>query len=657
MTRSAFNLRGASTTRWPQLAAFALAVLVPATSSAQTLEWQVVDRYRLFDAAPADSRGAVETLLKALVEGQAGGAPGLLANYGPMLETLQTTSDLRTSHWSPSERRYDEAYPRPTRYAVRVRLGSAPGEARCDWRVDGRAVETSVPCGEWTTFDVTTEQVSGDYRARALVQADVAGAAMISEAIEVEQDLYVALGDSFIAGEGNPDVPAVLPATPPDGGFRYAKWGVSKGLQDHAKLAEWWDEPCHRSLLSFPVSTTLALAARSPHRATTLIHLGCSGGEIQSGLLGEQDDLPGSDMKEVRSQIGQLLTVLGPVEGRPRIRRLLMSVGGNDVGFGRVVELLASPPNGYRFPLMPWIAGVMSTAVCPYDREAAPLSRLCGGRDTAQAHLEGRPHIKSLRQSYVGAEEALRTQLDVSGPMVIQTQYPDILRYRDPQGVLAFCRTGLNTEDLKTIADPERRAWEEEYARNHPGRVRVGFEALNGVVPWTARMRTVPYFFQLQFLPETDLAPDPAFPDEVRGGCDTTAEPSDSEVCQAYWVWSRLNREVRANSAYGWTIVGGHVAKTSEHGWCVTKPGDAAATLALPLAVQAGRAWAWNRPLADFEPYDPNLGRWFRTANDSLMTQYGGPERFHQGTVHPTFRAHLAYSDAILREAFNVATP
>lgn len=628
------------------------AAAAPTTALAQALQWEVVDRYRLFDAAPVNSRIAVETLLGNLAEGPEASRADIYRSYDLLRTTLQQTPGLRTSHWNPETRQYAERYARPSRYRVRARLTGADGE-RCDWRADDQLISQDRPCGAWTEFEVTAEQATGEYRGRAAVSARTSGGRNVNETIIVEHDLYVALGDSFIAGEGNPDVPAVLPSAPPDGSFKHAKWGAYPQLERLAVPAQWWDEPCHRSLLSFPITTTLYLAAKSPHRATTLVHLACSGGEIGEGLVHPQEDLPGRDMDEATTQIAQLQRLLGPAEGRPVIRRLLMSVGGNDVGFADVVQLLASPPNGYRNPLMPWIAGAIGTAVCPYEVEAPPLSRLCGNRDTAQAHFEGLGGVRSLRQEYVDAERVLRTELGLTGAKIVQTQYPDILRYRDGDGALAFCRTGLNARDLEEIDDPADRAWERQYAQDYPGRVRAGFEALNGVVPRIARMRTRPYFFQLKFNPEDQLTPDPQFPDEVASGCDMTAEPTDSEVCQAYWVWRRLNREVRANGeAFDWTIVSGHVAGTAGHGWCVTKPGG---SLALPRAVPEGGRWVWSEEFAAFDPYDPDLGRWFRTSNDSLLTQYAASDRFHQGTVHPTFRAHVAYAEAVLREAFCTA--
>jgi carbamate kinase len=73
------------------------------------------------------------------------------------------------------------------------------------------------------------------------------------------------------------------------------------------------------------------------------------------------------------------------------------------------------------------------------------------------------------------------------------------------------------------------------------------------------------------------------------------------------------------------------------------------------MTTKAGTAWIGEkggRQPRDFEPYLKDRGRWFRTMNDSILTQYGGLERFHHGTVHPTFRAHIAFAEAVADAAF-----
>jgi len=617
----------------------------PTAGQAQEIDWQVVDRYRLFDEA-VQARPDIERLLERL-KAEPGAPVDLEPHYRAILTTLQIP-DLRSSHWDQTNRIHRPNYARPGVYRVRARVENAPQGEACDWIIDGAVHTTGVSCAAWIEFDVVAEQDSGDYIGAATAVARMRSGPALETPIRIEHDFYVALGDSFISGEGNPESPAVLPVTPPDASFRYAKWGVSPALAEVAAPAQWWDEPCHRSLLSFPVTTTLYLAAQAPHRATTLVHLGCSGAEVRSGLVEPQQNLPGSGEDETSTQLEQLALILGPEHGRPRIDRVLLSIGGNDTGFADVVQTLVAPPNGWRFPLMPWIAGVTGDTVCPYDREAQPLARLCGGRLTAQSRLDG-TGVSSLREEYELVRTELREQVGIEGRMIVQTQYPDILRYRGETGALEFCRTALNGRDIASLEDTEDQVLEAAYARDYPGRVRAGFEALNGVVPWYARMRTRPFFFQFQFNPERSLAADVSYPGEATTGCDMAAEPDDSEVCQAYWVWARINREVRSNSRYDWKIVGGHVAKTGEHGWCVTKPG---ATLALPLARDGPNGLEWDQPISAFEPYDRELGRWFRTANDSLRTQYAAPDRFHQGSVHPTFHAHLAFAEAVLTEAF-----
>ena len=119
----------------------------------------------------------------------------------------------------------------------------------------------------------------------------------------------------------------------------------------------------------------------------------------------------------------------------------------------------------------------------------------------------------------------------------------------------------------------------------------------------------------------------------------------DSEVCKTLWVWTRLNQAVRRNTAnHSWRFVDTHVVDATGHGWCVS-PRD---SLRLPVATYRDGAWVWapTHP-STFNPYQEDLGRWFRTTNDSVRGQYANRKRMMEGTIHPTFNMHIAYADAV----------
>ena len=128
--------------------------------------------------------------------------------------------------------------------------------------------------------------------------------------------LIAGLGDSIAAGEGNPDQAVEL-----EGGFcfrRFLSGGFSQyfrpsragygddrscengpsspsAARDWARHgARWMNPACHRSLYSYQVRTTLALAIEQPHIAVTLVPLACTGATIGAGMFAGQraDDCP-----------------------------------------------------------------------------------------------------------------------------------------------------------------------------------------------------------------------------------------------------------------------------------------------------------------------------------------------------------------------------
>jgi hypothetical protein len=112
-------------------------------------------------------------------------------------------------------------------------------------------------------------------------------------------------------------------------------------------------------------------------------------------------------------------------------------------------------------------------------------------------------------------------------------------------------------------------------------------------------------------------------------------------------VWRSLNGLLSA--PYGWNLVTAHIAETRGHGWCRASEDD---PLRLPFAAwePALAEWVWEngRQPKDYRPYAKERDRWFRTSNDSALTQYGGDNHFQHGTIHPTYRAHIAFAEAVI---------
>ena len=105
--------------------------------------------------------------------------------------------------------------------------------------------------------------------------------------------------------------------------------------------------PCHRSLYSYQVRTTLALAIEQPHIAVTFVPLACTGATIDAGMFGGQrsDDCPWVVGVETCSgtspaQFDELKTIMAAVHKQDPKRNLdlvLLTVGANDVNFAGLV--------------------------------------------------------------------------------------------------------------------------------------------------------------------------------------------------------------------------------------------------------------------------------------------------------------------------------
>ena len=151
--------------------------------------------------------------------------------------------------------------------------------------------------------------------------------------------LVVALGDSYGAGEGAPDVPH--PVTP-----------------------TWVDRRCHRSLNSGLAKAAEYLEAADPHTSVTFISFACSGANISReagpasdaldpysviepsksmgvGILGPYRGVDPMDtgFGPLPAQVNQLRTALrlpdNPGEMR-EVDAMLVSAGGNDAGFSLI---------------------------------------------------------------------------------------------------------------------------------------------------------------------------------------------------------------------------------------------------------------------------------------------------------------------------------
>lgn len=274
-------------------------------------------------------------------------------------------------------------YLSPQSHAVIVTLdGVADASAiECAW--------SSVPHGDTSVASSSVLQpcdqplrIEAPYPDGTQVRVSVGGVELQRTEVKVVDVFIVGMGDSFASGEGNPDIPVRFSrerdATYGDvknkeasaSGFP-AREGTWRQIGDKGFVkgnARWLDQACHRSLYSQQLRAALQLAIEEPHRAVTYIGLACSGAEITDGLFlrykgnewvpnppelsqisaaavaqcdrapAEPQDLPEAyHIKGSVPELGGLVLYKCPIERSRKIDLLLLSIGGNDIGFARLL--------------------------------------------------------------------------------------------------------------------------------------------------------------------------------------------------------------------------------------------------------------------------------------------------------------------------------
>jgi hypothetical protein len=295
----------------------------------------------------------------------------------------------------------------------------------------------------------------------------------LAESVVVEDVLVVALGDSFMSGESNPDRPVsfspsrqmVYDPSMTNDREQLASRGLDKAakansfglasvdsafdvkslprrvMEDETKGlvyrpnsaefqaafdkggAQWLSADCHRSQYGYPFRVGIDMTLENRHRAITLVSVACSGADV-TGLFMDHDARERASEKggaKVPPQLDQLADLIcrGGAKGRtqsasytlptykygstgissqtvskqwcpPASRKrpidlVLLSIGGNDIGFG-ALALYATIENA---------------------RDLAPIAALAGGElrfgpDVARAYLGVLDkRIKAVRDALV----------------------------------------------------------------------------------------------------------------------------------------------------------------------------------------------------------------------------------------------------------------
>jgi len=279
-----------------------------------------------------------------------------------------------------------KAYVTPDQHVVLAKLEniSDASDVTCNWltapkklssHLRGQAIKQ--PCDQPVRLEIP-------YPYGTTVDVEIGGRRVARTTIKVTDLLIVGMGDSFASGEGNPDLPVrfsrerTLDYGNGDkeehenlSGYpvRIGPWRKIGDAEFQKQNAQWIGKTCHRSLYSHQLRAALQLAIEDPQRAVTYVGLSCSGAEVTFGMFlrykgnewvpnppefsqisavaraqcGEHRtkslDLPeayhiNGAIKDLK---GGLVLEKCPRAMARKIDLLLVSIGGNDIGFARLL--------------------------------------------------------------------------------------------------------------------------------------------------------------------------------------------------------------------------------------------------------------------------------------------------------------------------------
>lgn len=424
-----------------------LATAIPSIH-AQTLEWEVVNRFPLLG-----EQSFAEISVAWLKTSRELGRPASMHDFILTRMTAKSADPTKRSFLlvDPARLSPNPAETVRIRGPVEVKL-TGPQASKCTWsvrpqpsgqRIDREACIAHFHVDREVPYEVTVTVATGQTAATRVLVRDI---------------LILAMGDSYSAGEGAPDRPAIYSARFDAKRLKSNSWF----LEDSGEApipAVWWDQICHRSLLSWQIQAALRLALNHPHTVVRVLHTSCSGAEFFDGMFNAQmkSDASGNSL-ESATHIGQLTTsrdgdgrralpepsglylhasqinavrrVLCPwdpvsddllvpgfefkakwmrcPEPLPHMRpdALLLTIGGNDVRFSGAVGGILVPETGRSF-----LGGLALTI----GRKAAGL----------MSPAELTRNIQGLRPYYAALVDALAKAALTSTENTILLEYPN----------------------------------------------------------------------------------------------------------------------------------------------------------------------------------------------------------------------------------------
>jgi hypothetical protein len=496
------------------------------------------------------------------------------------------------------------------------------------------------------------------------------GRELADPAVVVEDLFIVAMGDSFMSGEGNPDKPVVFSPSremvydPTNSDSRDVashsiaspSYGVASAgdatdpkalpkrrMEDEQKSliyrpnsrefqdafdksgAQWLSTDCHRSQYGYPFRVSLELALENRHRAVTLVSVACSGADIVEGLFTEMtarekfSEPGGAKVVAQLDQLSDLICRNGSA-GRTASGSYTLpvySAGSTSVG-NQTVAKRWCPPAGRKRPVdlvLLSIGGndVSFSALAMYATtngadDLAPIAGWIGSQIRFSPQVS-RVYMNVLDQRFKAVKQALSDGFGIEPGRVVQNAYEQI-QFDETGGPCGLQPTlGLDVHP-KLAFNRDRVTEVSNFARDLQGRLECIADARK-----------------------------PGCPSGLATGAGT-----------------------------GFRFVSDHLAEFAKRGLCARDPSRAFAD---QVAMGMPRM---SRATQEFEPYSPastlpyaHKWRLIRNPNDSFLaanTHREGISLFdllqpayaalYSGAFHPTAEGHAIVADHVVKHVRDI---
>mgnify|MGYP001156634571 CR=1 FL=1 len=626
--------------------------LVSPTPSTATIPiaWEIQNRYRAFDYLEIDGKTGPEesaTILKQFLPTpeEISDTDKGSAKWFMRVSQMQSPFSRSSGPWIEKAGVYrGDFVDLPQMLAVKARLKLDPEEAdsyagrQCSWQIQTMELEVK-PCDQ-------PIEIENFHSAGAEITVYEGDNKVASESIVPGLKIIIGLGDSYASGEGSPDRPTKWKK----GKVRYWPPYHTKKVNDHIDSgASWWSNRCDRSFYSYQNLVALRHAVEEKHSVVAFVHLACSGAEIVDGLLAPQRQPPGhptdvckapkdrskptefdprcdvpysqlhaaikllcrktltqltsEQMNKIRAplkrlkygpnqwemiQNRELVSCPNPNENLRGVDHILLSIGGNDIGFAGIIAYTLMPDRT-RLDWIPAIGDIAKYivdlgqqkggAVCVYTRK----DKECAVAENIPADIR----LREIHKRYKALGLAMNYMLGTKHAIpVILNQYPNPLI-----GLAEKRCANVQTKDQVSSMENSWRA---------------------------LRLKGIPDDWQVNLL---------------HGESEDIELRVINKLNEAIAKVPAIMEQLEIPSMLSWKIA--HLQGSMlSHGWCEG---------------ENIRFSKFDAP-SNWEPNFPNK-RYVRTGNDSFLTQWPDKERDNgfNGTFHPNPQGYGAMAEGVLQ--------